>query len=388
MRMNFVLIALMILLSCKQDNVKKPTINKASTTTQSFKSVDENLKRLNLPDGFKIEYFAEEVENARSICLSPKGTLFVGTMGEGKVYALKDTDGDDKADKRYELMKDGNMPNGVAWKDGDLYVAEVNRILLFKDIENNLENTPEPIVLYDEYPKDKHHGWKFIAFGPDGNLYVPVGAPCNICLRREEIYASITRLSPDGSSMDIIQRGIRNTVGFNWHPETGHLWFTDNGGDRMGDDIPACELNVAIKEDLHFGYPHCHQGDILDEEYGKGLQCSDYVAPAQNLGAHVAPLGIEFYTGDMFPASYKNNVAFIAEHGSWNRSKKSGYRITLVKLDENQRATSYEPFITGWLEDASQDVSGRPVDIEWMPDGSMLISDDFASCIYRVSYDN
>lgn len=362
-----------------------PTINAPKgTIVKSMKNEQKEITNINLPEGYKIELYADSVVGARSMSLSPSGTLFVGSMGEGNVYALKDTDGDFVVDKQYTLYSEGNMPNGVAFKDGDLYIAEVDRILKISDVESKLDNPGEPEVVFDEYPKDKHHGWKYIAFGPDDKLYVPVGAPCNICESENPIYTSITRLNTDGTGMEIVQTGIRNTVGFNWHPETNELWFTDNGGDMMGDDIPACELNRATKENMHFGYPYCHQGDLLDSDFGEGKSCDEYVAPVQNLGAHVAPLGMEFYKEGMLDAKYKNTV-FIAEHGSWNRSKKSGYRISMVEYDADFNATSYEVFADGWLDDESQDVWGRPVDLEYLPDGSLLISDDYGDAVYRVS---
>lgn len=367
------------LLNCANINPPSPKV---------FNSKDANklpLNRIELPEGFKIEIYAENVVNARSMCLSPNGTLFVGTRDKGNVYALRDTDGDMHADKQYLLAKDLNMPNGVAFKDGALFVAEVNRILRFDQIEAQLDNPPAPVVVYDQLPTEKHHGWKYIAFGPDGKLYVPVGAPCNICEPEKEIYASITRMNPDGTNLEIVQKGIRNTVGFTWHPNTKALWFTDNGRDLLGDDIPACELNHAPKDNMHFGYPYCHQGNLADPEFGAKRPCSDFTAPVQNLGAHVAPLGLEFYTGAQFPGTYKNQI-LIAEHGSWNRSKKSGYQISLVTLDEQFKAVKYEPFAKGWLDPKKDDVWGRPVDLEFMPDGSMLVSDDYADVIYRISY--
>jgi len=359
----------------------------AVKTSQETENSDFPFSTIKLPKGFKIELFAQDVINARSMDLSPNGTLFVGTRDEGNVYALRDTNGDNKADEKYTLLTDGNMPNGVAFKDGDLYIAEVNRILKLENIEANLKNPPSPVVVYDKYPEETHHGWKYIAFGPDEKLYVPVGAPCNVCEEEKDIYATITRLNTDGTGMEIVQEGIRNTVGFTWHPETKNLWFTDNGRDMMGDDIPACELNHATADRMHFGFPYCHQGDLPDPEFGKGKNCDDYTKPVQNLGAHVAPLGIEFITSTKFPVQYKNQVIF-AEHGSWNRSKKSGYRIMLVTLDGEENATSYQPFAEGWLDNESDEVWGRPVDLEFMPDGSLLISDDFADAIYRVSYVN
>lgn len=363
-------------------------VNPPGNPLKKIKETPEEvpLETIKLPEGFDIDVYAYDIENARSMCLAPDGTLFVGTRSAGFVYALKDTDGDQKIDKKYTLLEDGNMPNGVAFKDGDLYVAEVNRILKFEDILSKLDTPGTPTVVFDKYPSEKHHGWKYISFGPDGKLYVPVGAPCNICKSEDEVYASITRINPDGTNMEVVQHGVRNTVGFTWHPETKDLWFTDNGRDRMGDDIPGCELNRASKDNMHFGYPYCHQGDVIDDELGEGQTCDDYIAPAQVLDAHVAPLGVEFYRGKMFPEKYQDFI-FMAEHGSWNRTRKSGYRITAVELDKDFNSKSYTPFISGWLNsDDDDDVWGRPVDIEWMPDGSMLISDDFANLIYRVTY--
>ena len=358
------------------ENVKPPNVT----------NVNENLG-ISLPEGFNISVYAEDIENARSMCYSPNGTLYVGTRGLGSVYALRDTDGDNKIDQKYTLIEDANMPNGVAYRDGDLYIAEVSRIIKLSDIENNLSNPPTPEVVYDSYPTEEHHGWKYIAFGPDDKLYVPVGAPCNICESENPIFNSITRLDVETKVMEIVQEGVRNTVGFTWHPQTHKLWFTDNGRDWMGDDIPACELNMATADNMHFGYPYCHQGNLLDDEFGDNHNCSDYIAPVQNLGAHVAPLGIEFYSGNMFPDKYRNKVAFIAEHGSWNRSTKVGYRISMVTLDEDHNALDYSVFAEGWLDNEKDEAWGRPVDIEYLPDGSMLVSDDFGDAIYRIYYE-
>jgi glucose/arabinose dehydrogenase len=265
-------------------------------------------------------------------------------------------------------------------------VAEISRVIRFDNIEQRLGNPPAPVVVYDKFPSDEHHGWKYIAFGPDGKLYVPVGAPCNICEPENPIYCSITRIDVDKpGEPEIVQRGVRNTVGFNWHPVTGELWFTDNGRDWLGDDLPACELNRASKDGMHFGYPYCHQGDLQDPKFGDKRSCSDFTPPAQKLGAHVAPLGLEFYHGNMFPAAYRNQV-LIAEHGSWNRSKKSGYQISLVKLDASGKSIAYEPFATGWLQDGDS-VWGRPVDLEHLPDGSLLVSDDHGNAVYRIWYE-
>ncbi len=340
------------------------------------------LEQIKLPPGFSISEYAR-VPNARSLALGAKGTVFVSNRSGQNVYAVRDEDGDGRAERQWVVFRGGRMPNGVAFRDGALYVAEVSRVLRFDSIEDRLDNPPEPVVVYDKFPADRHHGWKFIRFGPDGMLYVPVGAPCNICLRTDdERYASITRMRPDGSELEVFAHGVRNTVGFDWHPETKELWFTDNGRDWMGDDMPPDELNRAPRKGLHFGYPFFHGSGIPDPEFGKGRNAADYVEPVQNLGPHVAALGMRFYTGKMFPAEYRNQI-FIAEHGSWNRSQKIGYRVMLVRVAGN-RAVSYEVFAEGWLKGES--VWGRPVDVEVLPDGSLLASDDHAGAIYRITY--
>ena len=341
---------------------------------------DSRLARIELPEGFHIRIYAEGVTGARSMSLSPDGTLFVGTRPSGRVYALRDEDGDHKAERVVILARDLNNPNGVAFKNGDLYIAEISRILRYRNIEAQLDNPPQPEIVNNAFPTNRAHGWKFIRFGPDGLLYVPVGAPCNICARGDP-YASIGRLDANGT-FSIIARGIRNTVGFDWHPETGQLWFTDNGRDRMGDDVPPDELNRITADGQHFGYPYCHGTNIADPQFGNQRSCNEFIAPVQNLGPHVAALGMRFYTGDMFPEKYRNQI-FIAEHGSWNRSSKIGYRVTLVRLNDN-KAVSYEPFAKGWLQGESN--WGRPVDVLVMPDGSLLVSDDQAGLIYRISY--
>ena len=338
--------------------------------------------RIELPDGFTIRAWAEGVTDARSMALGPGGTLFVGTRsdGGGRVYALRDEDGDLWAERVVTLARGLNRPNGVALRDGDLYVAENSRVLRYAGIEGRLDAPPEPQVVTDAFPTDRSHGWKFVRFGPDGHLYVPVGAPCNICLR-DDPYASIGRLDVATGAFTVVARGVRNTVGFDWHPESGELWFTDNGRDWMGDDRPPDELNRLSRDGEHFGYPHCHGADIPDPGFDDRA-CAEFVAPVRELGPHVAALGMRFYTGEMFPAAYRNQV-FIAEHGSWNRSSKIGYRIMLVRLRGNT-ATGYEPFATGWLQGESN--WGRPVDVLVMPDGALLVSDDQAGVVYRISY--
>jgi glucose/arabinose dehydrogenase len=340
------------------------------------------LERITLPRGFRIAPFASGVKNARSLALSPAGTLFVGSRSAGSVYAIPNIDNDARGDKVITIAENLETPNGVAFRDGALYVAEISRVLRFDDIEAQLERPPRPVVVYDGYPTDGHHGWKFVAFGPDGLLYVPVGAPCNVCDEKDPRYGSITRLDLKNKHVEVFARGIRNTVGFDWHPRTRELWFTDNGADRMGDDVPPDELNRAAKPGLHFGFPYCHGKDIPDSEHGRKKSCKDSVPPVQLLGPHVAALGMRFYTGKQFPTEYHGQI-FIAEHGSWNRSKKSGYRVMLVRLKDDQ-PVSYEVFAQGWL--VNEDPWGRPVDLLVMPDGALLVSDDEAGAIYRISY--
>lgn len=377
MRMiTFTISLLSVLLSACTNNTGSAPANAGSTP-------DPQLQKIKLPPGFVIEYYAKDVANARSMTWGDKGTLFVATRSEGKVYAIVDSDKDYKADKVYTIASNLNMPNGVAFRKGSLYVAEVNKVWRYDNIESSLAAPPKPVLVSDKFPSDEHHGWKYIAFGPDDKLYVPVGAPCNICEKpNDKRYASIMRMNADGSDLEVYASGIRNTVGFAWNPQTKDLWFTDNGGDRMGDNRPEDELNHAPKPGMHFGYPYCHAGDLPDDDYGKGKSCADYTAPDIKLGPHVAALGMKFYTGKMFPAEYAGNI-FIAEHGSWNRSTPIGYRITMVTM-KNGKATEYKTFAEGWLQNGK--AWGRPVDVLQAPDGSLLVSDDESGAIYRISY--
>jgi len=347
---------------------------------------------IKLPPGFVISVYAE-VPFARSMALGADGTVYVGTRKDDKVYAVRDGDGDGRAELVKVIAEDLDTPNGVAYRDGSLYVAEISRVLRLDGVDGvTAETRPiEPAVVRDDFPADAHHGWKYLRFGPDGKLYVPVGAPCNVCAR-EEPYMTILRMNADGSELDTYARGIRNTVGFDWHPQSGALWFTENGRDELADDKPGDELNVAPKAGMDFGFPYCHQGDIVDPEFAAGRKCEEFTPPVQVLGAHVAALGMKFYTGAMFPAAYRNQ-AFIAEHGSWNRADPLGYRVMLVRLD-GERATSYEVFAEGWLQGGDKDGSssgsadawGRPVDLLVMPDGALLVSDDAAGKLYRITY--
>ncbi len=342
------------------------------------------VEKIRLPPGFHITVFASNVPNARGMAWGDKGTLFVGSRGAGNVYALKHRDG--KATQMYTVASGLNMPSGLAFANGALYVGAVDRILRFDDIEAWLESNPtaapRPVVVSDKFPGETHHGWKYLRFSPDGWLYVPVGAPCNVCDPGAR-HGLIARIRPDGSGYEVFARGVRNSVGFDFHPVTRELWFTDNGRDSMGDDIPSDELNHAPRAGMHFGFPYCHQGDTPDPGYTR-RPCSEFTPPAAKLGPHVAALGMRFYTGTQFPAEYRNDI-FIAEHGSWDRSKKIGYRVKRV-IVEGGKAVRQEVFAEGWLQGES--AWGRPADIEVMADGSLLVADDHAGAIYRISYRN
>jgi glucose/arabinose dehydrogenase len=340
---------------------------------------DIQLEKIKLPLGFQIELFAS-LPGARSMTLGSKGTLFVGTRQEGKVYAV--ANGGTAKAKVYIIAKGLDEPNGVAFHNGALYVAEISRVTRYDNIEERLADPPKPVLVNGTFPDKSHHGWKFIRFGPDGKLYVPVGAPCNTCESKDPRFASIMRMGPDGKNLEIFARGVRNTVGFDWNPGTHELWFTDNGRDMMGDNVPPDELNRADKAGLHFGYPYWHGRNIKDPEFGPKMKKDAFVPPEVVLPAHVAALGMRFYTGSMFPSTYRNQI-FIAEHGSWNRSAPTGYRISVVR-PRGDRDGKEEVFAEGWLQ--KRDAWGRPVDVQVLPDGSLLVSDDKAGAIYRITY--
>lgn len=345
---------------------------------QTSAQTESGLSDISLPDGFSIEVWTDEVPNARSLTLGESGTVFVSTRRDGRVYAV--TQRDDEAPVVTTIAEGLRMPNGIAFKDGALFVAENHRIIRYDNIETNLESVPDPVVVIDTLPAERHHGWRYIDFGPDNKLYIALGAPCNVCER--EGSANISRMNSDGSGLEVFAEGVRNSVGFTWHPETGEFWFTDNGRDMLGDDTPPGELNYAPEAGMHFGFPYCHGDDVSDPEFGNQRSCSEFEPPAQKLGPHVAPLGVIFYTGDMFPEEYRNQV-LIAEHGSWNRSRKIGYRVSMVRMN-NGEPTAYDVFADGWLVD--EEVSGRPVDLLQLEDGSVLLSDDQNQLIYRITY--
>lgn len=335
---------------------------------------------LKVPKGFKVELWASGMPNARSMTQSPSGTLFVGTRFPGTVYAVV-SKGDQREVK--VIAKGLHRPNGVAFKDGSLYVAELSRIIRYDNIEANLDHPPAPVVVFDALPTDEPHGWKFMRLSPDGKyLYFQIGTPSNIVMP-PATHATINRLNLKTNVMDTVARGVRNSVGMDFHPVTHDLWFTNNGRDWVNDELPNDTLHHLTHNGMNFGFPFCHQGDLLDLDYGKGRSCDEFDKPVLKLGPHVAALGMRFYTGKQFPAEYKNNI-FIAEHGSWNRTKKVGYQVVRVVLDAKGKPIKQEPFITGWL--SGENYWGRPADVHVMPDGSMLVSDDEAGAIFRISY--
>lgn len=340
---------------------------------------DLPLQHLQMPKGFKVEVFAE-LTNPRQLARSDSGVIYAGSRRAGNLYAIVDANNDYQADEVIEVDNDLSLPTGIAFADGDLYVGAIENLFVYRDIDNNFRNSPKREVFYNQLPDKRHHGWKYLAFGPDDKLYFNIGAPCNVCLEENPWFSTIMSIDLKDKSPEIYAHGVRNSVGFTWHPETDDLWFTDNGRDLMGDEIPPCEVNRASEPGLHFGFPHVHGNDVPDPEFAKpGFQ---FEKPVTELGAHTAPLGLKFYTGNMFPKAYRGKI-LVAEHGSWNRTPEAGhvgYRITMVDPETGEATT----FIDGWLQDNV--AWGRPVDILNLPDGSILISDDHGNVVYRVSY--
>jgi glucose/arabinose dehydrogenase len=341
----------------------------------------DQLPKLKAPDGFKVEVYQSGILDARGLRRGDKGTIFVSSLFvAGKIYAITEKGGK----REVKTVLSGlELPSGIEFRGGALYVATPKQITRYDGIEDKLDSPPPPVVIYDKLPGDIPHGWKFLRFGPDGKLYVPVGAPCNICEPDLETYAQIFRINADGSGKEIVARGVRNTVGFDFNPKTKELWFTDNQRDWLSEDFPLDELNRLknVGKD-NFGFPYCHSGTFADPEFGWGKSCADYVKPAALLGPHAAPLGMRFYTGKMFPAQYQGAI-FIARHGPWNRTTKFA-DVSVAYLDANSNVTKVEPFLTGFVKD--NQYLARPVDLLVMPDGALLVSDDHAGAIYRVSY--
>jgi glucose/arabinose dehydrogenase len=334
--------------------------------------------KIKVPRGFKVSLWASGINNARVMVWGDNGTLFVSSRVAGNVYAVVDRNGR----REVKVIAKGlNLPNGVAFKDGTLYVAEVSRITKMPGIEAKLDSPPTPEVVYDILPRDLPHGWKYLAFGPDGKLYFNIGAPCNIC-QPPDTHANISRVNPDGTGFEYVAHGVRNSVGFDWHPVTKELYFATHGRDWLGDDAPSDRLDVAAKKGLHFGFPYCHQGDIPDPDFAQGRSCGEFAPPLLKTGPHVAGNGVQFYTGSTFPPEYRNRI-FLAQRGSWNRSEKVGFRVMMVTLRPRD-VPKYEVFAEGWLQ--GDQIWGRPVYTQQMKDGSLLIADDYAGAIYRVAY--
>jgi glucose/arabinose dehydrogenase len=339
------------------------------------------IAKLKAPKGSKVELYASGLANARSLRQGDKGTVFVSTRILDKVYAITDQGGKREVKTLYSRLY---RPNGLVFDHGTLYIAELSKISKAEKIEDNLDNPPKLVVIYDDLPKDEAHGWKFLAIGPDNKLYFNVGAPCNICMP-SPAHAQLRRINLDGSNPEVVARGIRQVVGMDWHPVLRQLYFTENSRDWLSEDIPEDKLNRLTQPGKdNFGYPYCHQGNIPDQEFGWGRSCDEFTKPVALLGPHSAPLGMRFYTGNMFPPEYRNAI-LVARHGSWNRSKKFGGDIAVVSLNENGTVKSVDPFITGFIE--NNNYLGRPADVLVLKDGSLLISDDFNGAVYRVSYD-
>lgn len=339
------------------------------------------LAEVSLPPGYRISLYAYPVPEARSMSVTPGGWVFVGSRGAGTVRALRDGDGDGFAETTRIIASGLVTPNGIAFCNGSLYVAEQSRIIRFDDIESRVASPPVPVLVNGSFPDDPRHGWKYLRFGPDGKLYVSVGAPGNICDSQDGRFSTIMRLNADGSGLEVFARGVRNSLGFDWHPKSQEFWFTENGRDWMGDDVPPCELNRAPRQGMHFGFPYFHGNQIPDPEFAAGKSSRDFEPCAQELGAHVAPLGMLFCDEFLKTASGSHRL-LIAEHGSWNRSRKSGYRIMSVTLDGDIPVAS-EPFADGFMK--NEQVFGRPVDLAFLSENELLVSDDFAGAIYRIS---
>jgi len=360
------------LITSFQNFPKKSDVDTSPVTISKESNDDSSLSFLHLQPGYQISYFAKDVPGARSLAVGDSGVVYVGTRDPGVVYALVDNNQDGVADNRFVVASKLNSPNGVVYHEGTLYIAEIGRVIKFENIDDNYMNNPSYSVVYDDLPKDTHHGWRYMAIGPDDKLYLGIGAPCNTC-QVEDPYGSIARMNLDGTGFEIVARGIRNTVGFDWNPEDQSLWFTENGRDMLGEDSPRDELNQLRTEGDHFGFPYCHDGTILDPKFGTGKSCTDYESPSLSLSPHAAALGMKFI-GDRI---------LIAEHGSWNRKVPTGYRVMSVDV-ANGVVSNYQVFIDGWLGEDGK-AKGRPVDILQLRDGSILISDDFSGSVYRVT---
>ena len=354
-----------------------PVAGKLTATPVSELPID----RLKLPAGFKAEVWSHGTPGARAMARSEGGKIYVGTRGLGRVYEITDN-GKERSSR---IVVDKLNQPAVAFHKGALYVMAIDKVLRYDGIEQNPTVAPVDLTAKFNLPPEQHHNWKYIRFGPDGKLYVPFGAPCNICELPTQEYAQLRRYDADGSNMEVIARGIRNTQGFDWHPVTQEIWFTDHGRDWLGDDTPDDELNRMSKTGLNFGFPYCHANGLADPDVKKDKPCDGVTLPVKTMGAHAAVMGLHFYTGNMFPADYKNAM-FIARKGSWNRTKKSGYDVVMVKANADGTNAQMTPFVTGFLDEKTDAFYGRPVYFMQMPDGALLLSDEQMGAIYRISY--
>ena len=346
-------------------------------------AADIPISKLKLPPGFKAEIWASGMPGARAIVQGDNGKYYVGTRGIGRVYEITDAGG---ARTNRVVVDKLNQPAGVEFQNGSLYVMAIDKVLRFDRIATNPAVVPVDMTAAFKLPPEQHHNWKYIRFGPDGKLYVPFGAPCNICEQPPE-YAQIRRYNADGSGMEVLARGVRNTVGFDFHPVTKEMWFTNHGRDWMGDDTPADTLNrlPTNAASPNYGFPYCHAGVVADPDFKKTDPCSGVTQPVAALGPHVAVMGVQFYTGNMFPAEYKNAL-FVARKGSWNRTQKSGYDVVMVRANADGGAAQITPFITGFMDSSDQSFWGRPTYMLQLPDGSLLLSDEQLGAVYRITY--
>jgi glucose/arabinose dehydrogenase len=368
----------------KPEAMKESTLHPFAPHMTGRSAKELPISTLKVPAGFKVEVWAEGVPEARSLALGDKGTVFVSNRNGKNVYAVVDKGGSREVKT---VLKGLDTPNGIAFSKGTLYVAERGRITRYDGIESRLDNPPEGKVVAENLDPDKQpgHFWKYLAMGPDGKLYFNSGSPQNITMPSYN-QAAILRVDPKTGVVENFAQGVRNSVGFDWDPKTKNLWFSEHARDWMGDDMPSDELNVATHPGEHFGFPYCHQGDTLDPQYGKQRSCKQFTPPALNLGGHVAPMGLRFYRGKMFPAEYRGNI-FQAQHGSWNRTTKQGYRVMRIVV-KGTKVVKAEPFLSGFLTDEKADppMWGRPVDVLELKDGSLLVSDDYNGILYRISY--
>ncbi len=354
-----------------------PLAGKLTVTAAS----DIPLDRIKLPPGFKIEVWAAGLPGARAMALADNGKMYVGTRPLGRIYEVSDNG----SQRSVRVVVDKLNQPAAAYRNGSLYVFAVDKVLRYDGITTNPNVAPVDMTEVFKLPKEQHHNWKYVAFGPDGKLYVPFGAPCNICEPPSGEYAQIRRYNPDGSGMEVLATGVRNSVGFDWHPVTKELWFSNHGRDWMGDDTPNDTIWRLSRKGMSAGFPYCHEGKIADPDVKKANPCEGVDQPVALMGPHAATMGVMFYTGTMFPPEYRN-VLFNARKGSWNRTQKIGYDVVTVRATADGKNAKVEPFMTGFMDPATQNFWGRPAYMTQLPDGSVLVSDEQLGAIYRITY--